>query len=167
MNNETIYAIYTEVIKKKLKQYTERERDIENQLERIERMEAKLTSAGSPVFSDLPKSPSPSQQRMADLTDQKVDLENKVARAIEQQKSERAVLDEIIDKLEISDEKAVIRMRYFDSASWDSVLSMLFGGREDFLTKEESYRRRMYNLHGSALFNMGKLYQEWQIKRSE
>lgn len=167
MNNETIYAIYTEVIKKKLKQYTERERDIENQLERIERMEAKLTSVCSPVFSDLPKSPSPSQQRMADLTNQKVDLENKVARAIEKQKAERTELEEIIDKLEISDEKAVIRMRYFDSANWDSVLSMLFGGREDFLSKEDSYKRRMYSLHGSALLNMGKIYQEEQIKRSK
>ncbi|MEZ3438039.1 MAG: DUF1492 domain-containing protein [Oscillospiraceae bacterium] len=164
MNDE---AIYTEAIKKKLKRYTERERDIENQLERIERMEAKLTSAGSPVFSDLPKAPSPSQQRMADLTNQKIDLEHKVARVIERQKAERTEIEEIIDKLEISDEKAVIRMRYLDSADWDSVLSMLFGGREDFLSKEDSYKRRMYKLHGSALLNMGKIYQKMQIERSK
>ncbi len=161
MNEESIYA---EVIKKRLKQYTERERDIENQLERIERMEAKLTSVGSPVFSDLPKAPSPSQQRMADLTDQKVDLENKVARIMDEQKAERAALEEIIDKLEISDEKAVIRMRYFDSAAWDSVLTMLFGGCKDFLDKTDSYMRRVYNLHGSALMNMGKIYQDEQSK---
>lgn len=164
MNNETIYSIYAEAIKKRLKQYMERERDIENQLERIDRMEAKLTSVGSPIFSDLPKSPSPSQQRMADLTDRKVDLEKKVAQAMERQKEERSKLEEIIDKLEVSDEKAVIRMKYFDSASWDGVLSMLFGCREDFLDKEESYRRRMYTLHGSALQNMGKIYQEEQME---
>lgn len=164
MNSENVYAVYAEAIKKRLKQYIERERDIENQLERIERMEAKLTSAGSPVFSDLPKSASPSQQRMADLTICKMDLEKKVQRTMELQKNERNELEKIIDKLEISDEKAVVRMRYFDSASWDSVLSMLFGGCEDFLGKEDSYMRRVYNLHGSALLNMGKIYQEEQSK---
>lgn len=157
MDNE---AIYTEAIKKRLKRYKERERDIENQLERIERMEAKLTSVGSPVFSDMPKVASPSQQRMADLTNQKVDLEKKVERVIEQQKAERKALEEIVDKIESSDEKAVIRMRYFDSASWDGVLSMIFGGYEDFLGKEDSYMRRVYNLHGSALLNMAKILQE-------
>ncbi len=169
MYNETTHEseIYANAMKMRLKEYAERERDIENQLERIERMEAKLTSVCSPVFSDLPKAPSPSQQRMADLTDQKVDLEKKVERIIEQQKAERIALEEIIDQLELSDEKAVIRMRYFDSAAWDCVLSMLFGGREDFLRKEESYRRRMYSLHGSALVNMGKIFQECQIERSK
>ncbi len=164
MNEEAMYAVYADEIKKRLRQYTERERDIENQLERIEQMEAKLTSAGSPVFSDLPKAPSPSQQRMADLTERKIDLENKVSEVIKRQKSERTALEGIIDKLEISDEKAVIRMRYFDSAPWDSVLSMLFGGCQDFLGKEDSYMRRVYNLHGSALLKMGKIYHDEQMQ---
>lgn len=163
MNEETIY---TEAVKKRLKQYVQRERDIENQIERIERMETKLTSAGSPVFSDLPKASSPSQQRMADLTHQKIDLENKVALEIDLQKAEKAFLEKITDKLEIADEKAVIRMRYFDSADWDSVLSMLFGGKEDFLGKEDSYMRRVYSLHCSALLNMGKIYKDEQIELS-
>lgn len=165
-DEEKTHNLYVEAIKKRLKEYTERERDIVNQLERIERMEAKLTSVCSPVFSDLPKSASPSQQRMADLTEQKIDLENKVSRAMERQKEERAELSEIVDCLESSDEKAVIRMRYFDFSGWDSVLSMLFGGKEDFLDKLDSYKRRMYTLHGSALLNMGKAFQELQMKRS-
>lgn len=37
---------------------------------------------------------------------------------------------------------------------WDEVLDVLFGGKADFLDKEESYNRRMYMIHGSALSNM-------------
>ena len=59
-------------------------------------------------------------------------------------------------RLRNPDEKAVIRMRYFDRASWPEVRDMLFGHKPDFDEKEETYLRRTHRVHESALVNMAK-----------
>lgn len=151
-DNEPRYD--TDAVKYRLIEYRENERDIENQLERLDRLELKLRSIGSPVFSDMPKSPSPSQDRMADMIARKVDLENEIRDAVAEQKKEREAIESILKKLRHSDERAVIRMRYFDGVSWYAVSDMLFGGKDDFLDKEDTYLRRSHKIHGSALLNM-------------
>lgn len=144
----------TDAVKYRLIEYRERERDIENQLERLNRIEMKLKSIGSPVMSDMPKSPNASQDRIADMIAQKIDLESEIRMTVAEQKQERDAIGLILKKLKYSDERAVIRMRYFDGASWNDVSDMLFGGKEDFLGKEDTYLRRTHKIHASALINM-------------
>lgn len=155
--DETRYN--TDAVKYRLQEYRERERDIENQLERLDRIEMRLERIGSPVLSDMPKSPSPAHDRMADMIVQKVDLENDIRMAMAEQKKERDAIGVILKKLRHSDERAVIMMRYFDGASWSDVAYMLFGGKEDFLGKEDTYLRRTHKIHGSALLNMAIIIQ--------
>lgn len=144
-------------IKMRLVAYREKERDIDNQLERLDRIETKLTSIGSPTLSDMPKSPSASHDREADLIAQKIDLENEIRQMVQEQKEERDEINRILGKVRHSDEKAVIRMRYIDGLSWNDVVDMLFGGKEDYLGKEDTYLRRTHKIHGSALLSMAQI----------
>ena len=51
-----------------------------------------------------------------------------------------------------------VYLNYFDSMSWQEVSKLLFGMEEDFLDRQESYERRVFKIHGSALLNMA-IYQ--------
>lgn len=149
----------TKAVKLRLNEYRECERDIENQLERLNRLETKLYSVGSPTLSDMPKSPSPSNDRIADMIGQKKELEEEIKALVQQHKSERKKINAVLRKLKSSNERAVIQMRYLDVASWNDVLDMLFGGEKDFLGKEDSYMRRVHKIHSQALFNMTIIIQ--------
>lgn len=147
-------------VKSRLVDFRERERDIDNQIERLERMTAKMESAGAQPLSDMPRSPSISSDRMADYVAQKEELEQEIRSAIGSQSEEKAELEGVLSKIKSPDEKAVIRMRYFDRSSWNEVLDMLFGSRDDFSDKQETYLRRVHKIHGAALFHMSVILNE-------
>lgn len=149
----------TDAVKYRLIEYREREKDIDSQTERLDRLEMKIMSVGSPTLSDMPKSPSPPQDRTTALIADKIDLENDIRQAIAEQRKEKEAIETILRKLRHSEERAVIRMRYFDGASWNDVVDMLFGGKADFLGKEDTYLRRTHKIHGSALLNMAIIIQ--------
>jgi len=155
--DETRYD--TDAVKYRLIEYRERAKDIESQTERLDRLEMKILSIGSPTLSDMPKSPSPPQDRTTALIADKIDLENDIRQAIAEQRREKEAIEVILRKLRHSEERAVIRMRYFDGASWNDVVDMLFGGKDDFLGKEDTYLRRTHKIHGSALLNMALIIQ--------
>ncbi len=147
-------------VKEILRDYRDSEKDIDMQIERLDRIEMKLKSIGSPSLSGMPRDPSPSNSRMADMIATKIDLENEIKRSVEELKAKRKSIESIISKLRHSEERAVIRLRYIDGMGWDEVLDVLFGGKSDFLDKEESYNRRMYMIHGSALSNMAHVLND-------
>lgn len=155
--DETRYD--TDAVKYRLIEYRERAKDIESQTERLDRLEMKIRSIGSPTLSDMPKSPSPPQDRTTALIADKIDLENDIRDQIAEQRREKEAIECILRKLRHSEERAVIRMRYFDGASWNDVVDMLFGGKDDFLGKEDTYLRRTHKIHGSALLNMAIIIQ--------
>lgn len=155
--DETRYD--TDAVKYRLIEYRERAKDIESQTERLDRLEMKILSIGSPTLSDMPKSPSPPQDRTTALIADKIDLENDIRQAIAEQRREKKAIEVILRKLRHSEERAVIRMRYFDGASWNDVVDMLFGDKDDFLGKEDTYLRRTHKIHGSALLNMAIIIQ--------
>lgn len=160
--DETRYD--TDAVKYRLIEYRERAKDIESQTERLDRLEMKILSIGSPTLSDMPKSPSPPQDRTTALIADKIDLENDIRQAITDQRQEKEAIEVILRKLRHSEERAVIRMRYFDGASWNDVVDMLFGGKDDFLGKEDTYLRRTHKIHGSALLNMAIIIQGGNLK---
>lgn len=160
--DETRYD--TDAVKYRLIEYRERAKDIESQTERLDRLEMKILSVGSPTLSDMPKSPSPPQDRTTALIADKIDLENDIRQAIAEQRREKEEIEVILRKLRHSEERAVIRMRYFDGASWNDVVDMLFGGKDDFLGKEDTYLRRTHKIHGSALLNMAIIIQGGNLK---
>lgn len=150
-------------VKERLNEYREKERDIDNQIERLERFIAKMTGAGAQVITDMPRAPSATHDRMAEYAGQKEELEASIKEDVSEQSQEWAKIEEILKKLRHSDEKAVIRMRYHDRESWNAVAEMMFGGREDFSDKRENYLRRVHRVHGSALLNMARIIEDGDL----
>ena len=143
-----------EAVKNRLIEYREREKDIDNQIERHELLSQKMISIGSPTLSNAPKGVSTSHDKIANMVAMKMELEESIHEDVRKQSEERQDIENILKHLKKSDEKAVIRMRYLDGVSWNDVVDMIFGGKEDFLGKEDTYLRRVHKIHGSALLNM-------------
>lgn len=148
------------VVKERLNEYREKERDIDNQIERLERLVAKMTGPGAQAITDMPRAPSATDDRMAELVGQKEELESSIRKSVKEQSEERMEIEKILKRLRHSDERAVIRMRYFDRESWNGVTEMMFGGKADFMGKEDTYLRRVHKIHGSALLNMARLIED-------
>lgn len=155
MDERTQYDV--DSVKDRLNRYREKERDIYTQIERLERLTAKMTSAGSPVLSDMPKAGGSSIDRMAIMVAEKAELEEEIREDIRSQAVAWDKIESVLKKLQHSDERAVIRIRYHDRESWYTVTRLMFGTNDDFRGKEESYLRRVHKIHGSALLNMAKL----------
>ena len=90
------------------------------------------------------------------LIAEKDELESKIRGDIKAQTEAWHEIEDVLDTLTKSDEKAVIRVRYHDRESWSAVSKILFGKRIDFSEKTDSYLRRVHKLHGSALVNLAK-----------
>jgi hypothetical protein len=146
-----------DAMKERLRDYRSMNKEIENQIERLERMEMKISSIGSPVLSDMPKSPSTAYDRMASSVARKVDFENEIKELIAERDSECRSLESLIRQLKKPDERAVIRMRYLDIEDWEDILMMIFGGQRDFNDKYDNYKQRMFRLHSAAISNMAAL----------
>ncbi len=163
----------TNAVKEWLNDFREREKDIQSQLQRLDVMETRLSSIGSPTLSNMPKSASPVQDRMASMVAVKVDLENDIKRQQKGLLETREMIEKILLKaLKKSEERSVIRARYLDCcfyhedklSDWNDVNNTMFGDRQDFLSKEESYLRRVHKIHGSALLNMARYIEDNNIK---
>lgn len=158
MNEEKHYDV--EAVKQRLIDLRDLRREIENQSERLERLETKLVGVGAQDLTDMPKSPSPSNDRISDLMQQKFDLEEDIRATLEHRRRERMFFEKIIRRLKRSDERAVIRSRYLDGASWGDVVDLLYGDEEDLLEREDMYRKRVFKLHGRALLSMAQYIED-------
>ena len=108
----------------------------------------------------MPRAPSHSNDRITDLLSQKDELETKIRETVQFQAAERATFEEYLKHVEHADGRAVIRMHYFDGYAWPAVTDMIFGGKEDFLTKETTYLRRVHKIHGAALLDIARYIYE-------
>ena len=146
-----------DAMKERLRDYRAMNKEIENQIERLERMEMRITGIGSSTLSDMPKSHGTVYDRMADNVARKIDFENEIKELIADRDSERRSLESLIRQLKKPDERAVIRMRYLDIEDWEDILMMIFGGQRDFNDKYDNYKQRMFRLHSAAISNMAAL----------
>lgn len=55
------------------------------------------------------------------------------------------------------DQRAVLRVRYLDLERWEGVVEVLFGQRDDYEDRQESFLRRVHKIHGSALAALAEL----------
>lgn len=138
-------------VKQRLENYGLDDREIENQLERLERLETKMTQVGAQVITDMPRAPSPATDRMSDYIAQKDRLEERIRELQAVHRTDRSEIERISEKLRDPDERAVILIRYVDITPWSEVSDQLFGAKKDYLYKQETYLRRTYALHKSAL----------------
>ncbi len=131
-------------------------REIDNQIERLERMEAAMTSPSGPNLSGMPRATGNTSDRVAIQVARKIELEETIRAAIDAEAEERAAIELLIQRLKKPDERAVIRLRYFDRAGWPEICKILFGEAEDFEDSTENYMRKTFRLHGTALVSLAE-----------
>lgn len=151
---------YVRKIKDRLREYREAEKEIENQTERLERLVSKMEGIGAKEITDMPRSPSPPTDRISSFMNQKIEIEECIAEDVAALDAERKAIESILKHLQRADERAVIRFRYLMGLDWYEVADAMYGGRTDYLDKEESYLKRVFRLHGSALLSIAVYLKE-------
>ena len=90
----------------------------------------------------------------------KMELEEQIEERLAEEREERAALEAMIRQVENPDERAVLRLRYFDRADWESTCGVLFGDRRDYVDRVDAYQNRTYKIHGRALLNLAAVLDE-------
>lgn len=150
----------TQRIKDRLAAYTAMLRDIDNQLERLDRMEMAMASPPGPDLTGMPRGSGTPSDRTGMMVERKMELEEQIEEQLAEEREERAALEAMIRQVENPDERAVLRLRYFDRADWDGICAVLFSDRQDYLERIDSYQNRTYKAHGRALLRMAEILKE-------
>lgn len=161
-NSEAKQPKETDEIKKKLESYAALHRRIDNQIERLENLEAVMDSISSPSFDGISGGGGDGTSKQERQVIQKVTLEETIRRMITDEDRERSELEALISEMEKPDEQTVLEMHYFDAANWWTVCAALHGSREDYDEHEQRYLKRTFKLHGSALQSLAKIYRAKQ-----
>jgi hypothetical protein len=144
-----------------LQRYGEIMRDIQYSEERYLTLKSKSVSISSLALDDIPR-------RNGTISDRTANYAIRLEAIKETITEQRKTAEDIYDEIELAikqiqgkgspDMKAVLRMRYLDSCKWEEVNEMLFSrSNEDFWDKEDSYRRRLVNIHKRALEQLAAL----------
>ena len=140
--------------------YTAMLRDIDNQLERLDRMEMTMAAPPGPDLTGMPRGSGTPSDRTGMMVERKMELEEQIDRLKAEEKQERNAIEGLILQLSDPDERAVIRLRYFDRADWESTCGVLFGDRRDYVDRVDAYQNRTYKIHGRALLNLAAVLDE-------
>ena len=76
---------------------------------------------------------------------------------IEQEQQEYEELIKIINALPCAEQRQLMLARYMERQPWERVTEIMFGAKNDYREKFDSYKRRTHRIHGSALANANKI----------
>ena len=108
----------THDIKERLGKYTRLLREIDNQYERLGRMEISMAAPPGPDMTGMPRGSGTPTDRTGMMVLRKMELEEQIEERLAEEREERAALEAMIRQVENPDERAVLRLRYFDRADW-------------------------------------------------
>lgn len=143
-----------ENLRRWLESYRERQRDFEATRERLERLEARLTSPRSAALTGLPGAAVSDPDRLAlplaELEELRAEIKKQSAELRDlRHRIEGAIC--LIDGPGWPNMRAVLRMRYLDGEKFETIAQLLFWRDLDFLAKQDSYLRRAFKLRKTAL----------------
>ena len=147
----------TDAIKQKLESYATLQRKIDNQIERLENLNATMGSPSTPNLTGLPSGGGDGTSKIERQVAKKDELEKKIRRMIMEERQLRKELEQLIETLKNPDEQTVIEMRYIDRAKWWTVCAALYSTEPDYDEKADKYLKRTLKLHGSALQALARL----------
>lgn len=148
----------TAAAKERLVRYRDIERDIDNQIERLEHLNSKKDGLGSQVITDMPKGKSISPDRISGMLARIEQMELRLRNTMRKRDREKQFLETSIECLDDPDERAVLQMRYLDMTDWNDINFALFGYKSNFEDKEDVYLRRAYRIHKSAIREIAMVF---------
>ena len=109
-------------IKERLGEYTRLLREIDNQYERLGLMEMTMAAPPGLSMTGMPRGSGAPSDRTGLMVMRKMELEEQIKETIAEEQKERASIEAMIQRVKHPDERAVLRLRYFDRADWDGIL---------------------------------------------
>lgn len=142
-----------ECVKEQLREYRDSATEIRTLQDLIESYRDRLEGLGAKVITDMPRAPSPDNDRLTYMMAEMMELEKELDALLDWRKKERDRIMCQVQKLQRPEEKAVIRYAYMDGEAkqWRDVAFFLFKDQPDFYAREESYVRRVYDIHERAI----------------
>jgi hypothetical protein len=156
----------TKKIKERLGAYLKLLREIDNETERLDRMELTGGNTG-PNLTGMPRPKGTVSNPVSAFVLKKMELEERIAKLNADERRENAAIEAMLQHLDDPDERAVIRLRYFDRAEWDGINAALFGSRPDYIEKLDAYQRRTYRIHGRALLRLADILEASEVNDSK
>ena len=98
----------TKRIKERLHRYTALLRDIDNQRERLDRMEATIGSPSGPDLSGMPRPQGGVSNPVAAAVEKKMELEAKIRQKEAEEKAERRAIEAMTELMDDPDERLTI-----------------------------------------------------------
>lgn len=123
-------------IKERLGEYTRLLREIDNQYERLGLMEMTMAAPPGSSMTGMPRGSGTPSDRTGLMVMRKMELEEQIKETITEEQKERASIEAMIQQVKRPDERAVLRLRYFDRADWDGICAALYGDRQDYLRRQ-------------------------------
>ena len=147
-----------------LKSYGELQTAIENQRERLETMRSRLESPRSATLTGLPGGGGDRSDRIGAKLAHIAELEAHLEEDRQTARELYRAIEESIRQIHgpgWPDKRAVLRMRYLDGETWPEACRMIFGRKPDFEYRQDSYLRRTFSVHKTALAELLDIYSDY------
>lgn len=147
--------ITTQIAKQRLELYTSLKLEVENRLEKLERLKIEEQL---PAYkeSDGSQHTAGNGDRMERAIIRRMEYEERIMPRIEKSREKMSEIESEVDELDDPMERETLRLRYMDGTfgrpmPWRDVALQLFGG------DDEKHLKATYRAHGKALINFAKL----------
>ena len=141
-------------IKARLIAYSDEQKTLDWERDQLDMLRMRVYGPKTSKMSDMPRPTSTCFDKMNEDVEMLIEKEEKIKDLAEKHSTERRSIERLISSLHKIEERKVITSRYIYGKEWNDVMDDLFGDREDFLDKRESYYTRIHRIHGRALVNL-------------
>ena len=84
-------------------------------------------------------------------------IKDRLRELLDQEQAEYEALTDIINALPCAEQRQVLLARYMDEQKWPIITTLIFGEKEDYAERQDSYKRQIYRIHGYALANANRI----------
>lgn len=140
-------------------EYNEVLRRIDKTEERIQEYRETMYSPKSPSLDGMPRGSGigASRQELAMIRLER--MQETLARLVKEEGALYERIDEAMQQID-PDMEHMLSLRYIDGKSWNEINRSLWGDMDDFEEMEDRFLKRTFKLHGSALDNLERVYNQ-------
>ena len=146
-------AVTERTMRQRLDAYVDLRKELRMQAMRLDQMRQTIGDIRSPKYEPGKASSGPDDGVARDVIALE-NLEHRVAELIGHEESEHDDLERMICRVTNAQQRALLRLRYFDLKDWADIAFAFFGDRADFLTEEHDYVAKCYRLHSRAVSSL-------------
>ncbi len=158
-----------EKVKTWLQHYGDLQREIENEIQLYETIEARTSGPRSSHLDGLPHGNGFSGDSLGGAVGYLDDIRRRIAKLQNDATEARHKIESYVQQIHGrggADMRGCVRFRYLLCLPWADVNNALWGAKVDYLDKEDSYLRRTMKIHGDALQFLADIVPDDSIQMS-